>query len=43
MNEYLKSRDIPHDVTVTSQSGLFCAMFRTFVENDQFPDRFQLS
>ena len=27
MNEYLKSRDIPTDTTVTSQSGLFCAIF----------------
>ena len=33
MNEYYKSRDIPNDVTMTSQSGLFCAIFNTFAEN----------
>ena len=43
MNEYLKSRDIPNDVTMTSQSGLFCAIFNTFAENDPFPCGFQLS
>ena len=36
MNKYSKSRDIPNDVTVTSQSRLFCAIFNTFAENGQF-------
>ena len=43
MNEYKKSRDIPNDVTVTSQSWLFCAIFNTFAENDPFSCGFQLS
>ena len=43
MNEYKKSRDIPNDVTVTSQSGLFCAILNTFAENDPFSCGFQLS
>ena len=37
MNEYYNSRGIPHDVTVTSQSGLFCTIFNTFAENNPFP------
>ena len=36
MNEYKKCRDIPCDVTVTSQSRLFCAIFNTFAENYPF-------
>ena len=43
MNEYSKSRDIPNDVTVTSQSGLFCAIFNTFAKNGPFACGFQLS
>ena len=43
MNEYQKSRGIPNDVTVTSQSELFCAIFNTFAENDLFACGFQLS
>ena len=43
MNEYKKSRDIPNDVTVTSQSGLFRAIFNTFAENGPFACGFQLS
>ena len=27
---------IPNDVTVTSQSSLFCAIFNTFAENVSF-------
>ena len=38
-----KSRDIPNEVTVTSQSGLFCAIFNTFAENGPFACGFQLS
>ena len=36
MHAYKKSRDIPDDVTVTSQSGLFCAIFNTSDENEPF-------
>ena len=43
MNEFLNSRGILNDVTVTSQSGLFCTIFHTFDENDPFPCGFQLS
>ena len=45
MNEYQKSRDIPNDATVTSQSGLFHfdAIFNSFAENDPFSCGFQLS
>ena len=43
MNEYQKSRDIPNDVTVTSQSGPFCAIFNIFAENDRFACSLQLS
>ena len=43
MNEYKKSRDIPNDVTVTSQSGLFSAIFNTFAENGPFACGFHLS
>ena len=43
MNDYLKSCDVPNDVTVTSQSGLFCVIFNTFAENDLFSCDFQLS
>ena len=42
MNEYQKSRDIPNS-TVTSQSGLFCAIFNTFAENGPFACVFQPS
>ena len=35
--------DMPNDVTVTSQSGLFRAIFNTFAENDPFLNGFQLS
>ena len=31
------------DITVTSQSGIFCTNFNTFVENDPFSCSFQLS
>ena len=43
MNEYQTSRDTPNDVTMTSQSGLFCAIFNTFAENGPFACSFQLS
>ena len=36
MNEYWKSRVIPNDVTVTSQSGLFCPILNTFAEKGPF-------
>ena len=34
---------MPNDVTVTSQSGLFFAIFNTFAENGPFACGFQLS
>ena len=37
--EYLKSRDIPNDVT----KWVFCAIFNTFAENETFSYGFQLS
>ena len=43
MNENKKSLDIPNDVTVTSQSGLFCAIFNTFAKQDLFSCGFQLN
>ena len=43
MNEYQISRGIPNDVTVTSLSGLFYAIFNTFAENDLFSCGFQFS
>ena len=43
MNEYYKSRDIPNDITVTSQSWLFYGIFNTFAENGPFACGFQLS
>ena len=41
MTEHKKSRDIPNDITVTSESMLFCAIFNTFAENNPFPCGFQ--
>ena len=43
MNERLKFRDIPNDVTMTSWCGPFWAIFNKFAENDPFSGGFQLS
>ena len=42
MHKY-QTFNTPNDITVTSQSGLFCAIFNNSVENDPFLCGFQLS
>ena len=36
MNMFKNFRDIPNDVTVTSQSLSFCAIFNNYAENGPF-------